>query len=93
MAHTQTYTLKYPFTIQGEEVTELRIRRPKMRDIKKFEGLTDDLEKSFVMLSDLAEITPAAVQELDPVDFSAATVMVAGFLGVSEEDIQEISKP
>ncbi|WP_224825759.1 phage tail assembly protein [Cognatishimia sp. MH4019] len=91
MAQTETYTLEYPFTYKGEEVTELTIRRPKMRDLKKFEGIKDNMKKSFTMLSDLAEIAPDAVEELDPVDFNAASVMIAGFLGVSEEEIQKIS--
>ena len=49
------------------------------------------MKKSFTMLSDLAEIAPETVEELDPVDFNAASVMIAGFLGVSEEEIQKIS--
>lgn len=91
MAHTETYELQYPFSHKGEEVTELTIRRPKMRDLKKFEGIKDKMKKSFTMLSDLAEIGPDTVEELDPVDFNAASVMIAGFLGVSEEEIQKIS--
>lgn len=91
MAHTETYELQYPFTHKGEEVTELNIRRPKMRDLKKFEAIKDKMKKSFTMLSDLAEISPDTVEELDPVDFNAASVMIAGFLGVSEEEIQKIS--
>ena len=41
MAHTETYELQYPFKHKGEEVTELTIRRPKMRDLKKFEGIQE----------------------------------------------------
>lgn len=91
MTHRETYPLKYPFTYQAEHITELTIRRPKMRDLKKFEGIRDKMQKSMVMLSDLAEIAPGAVEEMDPVDFNAASVMIAGFLGVSEAEIQKIS--
>lgn len=91
MARTETYTLEYPFTYKGEEVTELVIRRPKMRDLKKFDGIKDTMKKAFTMLSDLAEIEPGAVEELDPVDFNTASKLIADFLGVSEEEIQRLS--
>lgn len=91
MQHTETYTLEYPFTHKGAEYSELSIRRPKMRDLKKFEGIRDNMKKAITMLSDLAEIAPDTVEEMDPVDFNAASTMIAGFLGISEEEIQKLS--
>lgn len=91
MAQTETYRLEYPFTHKDEEYSELTIRRPKMRDLKKFEGIKDKMKKSITMLADLAEIAPEAVEEMDPMDFNQATALIAGFLGVSEEEIQRLS--
>ncbi|MFV0408679.1 MAG: phage tail assembly protein [Paracoccus sp. (in: a-proteobacteria)] len=72
--------LQYPITVAGEEITELRIRRPKMRDMKSANKVKDDLEKSLKMIVDLAEITPEAADELDPVDFSKAAGVVGNFM-------------
>lgn len=88
MAHNETYELKYPFTHKGEEFTELCIRRPKLRDLKKADKIKDELTKSISMLADLAEIETGAMDEMDPEDFNNASKIVARFLGVSEEDIQ-----
>lgn len=88
MAHSETYELKYPFTHKGEEITELNIRRPKLRDLKKADKIKDELTKSISMLADLAEIETGAMDEMDPEDFNNASMIVARFLGVSEEEIQ-----
>jgi hypothetical protein len=88
---TETCTLEYPFEHKGVQYDTLTIRRPKLRDLKKFEAIKDRMKKSITMLSDLAEIAPDAVEEMDPLDFNAASMMIAGFLGVSEEEIQRIS--
>lgn len=88
MSYTETLTLEYPFDFKGEDFSELTIRRPKMRDLKKAEGIKDELKKSVSMLANLAEIAPEAIDEMDPVDFNAASVIIARFLGVSEEAIQ-----
>lgn len=91
MPHCETLSLQYPFTHKGEEVTQLTIRRPKLGDIKRFEKVKDEMDKATKMLADLAEIAPDAVDQLDMVDFNAASEMIAGFLGVSAEDIRRSS--
>jgi hypothetical protein len=82
---TETVTLKYPFTHKGEEIVDLKIRRPKMRDMKKAEAVKDDLEKSLTMIALLAEVEPAVIEELDTEDFKAAADVVGKFMGVSEQ--------
>ncbi len=85
MAHTETITLEYPFTFQGEEITELTIRRPKMRDMKKSQKHKDDMEKSIAMIADLAEVDPKLIEELDTEDFGTVSAKVGEFMGVSAE--------
>ena len=89
--HSETLPLQYPFTHKGEEITQLTIRRPKLGDIKRFEKVKDEMDKATKMLADLAEIAPDVVDQLDMVDFNAASEMIAGFLGVSAEDIRRSS--
>ena len=85
MAHSETITLKYPFTYQGEEITQITIRRPKMRDMKKAQKHKDDMEKSIHMIADLAEVSPGLVEELDTEDFGAVSAKVGEFMGVSAD--------
>ncbi|WP_107497431.1 phage tail assembly protein [Thalassobius sp. I31.1] len=91
MSHTEIVTLQYPFTHKGEEITELTIRRPKIRDMQKSSTIKDDMKKAIAMMADLAEIEPAAIGEMDPEDFNEANKVIAGFLGVSEEQIQNFA--
>lgn len=85
MAHSETITLEYPFTFDGEEITEITIRRPKMRDMKKAQKHKDNMEKSIHMIADLAEVSPKLVEELDTGDFASVSKMLGEFMGVSEE--------
>lgn len=91
MSKSETMTLEHPFEYGGETYSELTIRRPKMRDLKKFEGIKDKFIRAITMLADLAEIAPDAVDEMDPIDFNAASAKIAAFMGVSEEEIQRLS--
>lgn len=83
----ETITLQHPFTFDGEKITELKLRRPKMRDMKKAQNHKDDLEKSIHMIADLAEVSPKLVEELDTEDFGAVSAKVGEFMGVSEDMI------
>lgn len=75
--------LKHPFEFNGEQVTTLSIRRPKLRDMKRVQKVKDDLEKSITMLADLAEVEPKLLEELDTEDFTRACDLLGEFMGVS----------
>lgn len=81
----ETITLQYPVTVDGEEITELRIRRPKMADLKRGQKHKNDLEKSIHLIADLAEVSPMVVEELDAADFATVSAKVGEFMGVSGE--------
>ncbi|MGD9918607.1 MAG: phage tail assembly protein [Paenirhodobacter sp.] len=80
-----TVTLKYPVKFQGEEVTSLTIRRPKMRDLKKMQGIKDEMEKAMTLIADLAEVDPKFVGELDPDDFKVLSDKVGEYMGASAD--------
>ena len=80
-----TIELQYPFEYKGERFTELTVRRPKMRDLKKAQGIKDELEKSMRMMADLTEVDPKVIDELDPVDFATLSDKVGEYMGVSAE--------
>lgn len=79
----ETITLQYPVTVDGEEITALHIRRPKMGDLKRGQKHKDDLEKTIHLIADLAEVTPKVVEELDTADFAAVSDKVGEFMGAS----------
>ncbi len=83
--HKETIELQFPFTHQGIEYSELSIRRPKMRDMKKAQQHKNDMTKSIHMMADLAEVTPAVIEELDTQDFKTVSDKLGEFMGVSAD--------
>lgn len=65
-------TLQYPVTVDGKTTESLSFRRPKVRDIKKLQaGKGSEADRSIALIVDLAEVPPAVIDELDPIDFAA----------------------
>jgi len=60
---------------QGNTITELKIRRPKVRDIRKMTGKTD-AEQSISLLSIVTGLVPEDLEELDIADFKRAAEVV-----------------
>jgi hypothetical protein len=75
-----TYQLKYPVTLDGETFTELTLRRPKFRDIARSQKVKGELDQIATMLSDLAEVSPKVVNELDAEDFTAIGEIIGNFM-------------
>ncbi len=73
-------TAQYPVTADGEVVTELRIRRPKIGDMKRLQKHKDELEKAIHMIANLAEVSPTVVEEMDAADFARVSEVVGGFM-------------
>jgi len=73
--------LKYPIMLEGVELKEISIRRPKARDLRDMESAGTDVEKSISMISALGGMPPDAVEDLDIADFSAASNLVAKMMG------------
>jgi len=73
--------LKHPITLEGEEVTQLTLRRPKVRDMlgADKQGGTD-AEKEIRIFANLCEVTPAVIEELDLADYQALQGVYQGFL-------------
>lgn len=80
MSDRITHRLKFPVTVDGQVTADLSLRRPKARDLIRANKIKDDLEKMVTMISDLAEVEPAVVQELDAADFAAVGELVGNFM-------------
>lgn len=78
--------LAHPTTIAGVSVSELRFRRPKVRDIKvaRAGGKADDFDLAVTLAANLAEVTPDDILGLDVADFKKVEEVISGFLQPSK---------
>ncbi|TEW23659.1 phage tail assembly protein, partial [Histophilus somni] len=57
---------------QGNNITELTIRRPKVKDMRKMRG-DNDLEQSISLIAIVTGLVPEDLDELDIVDVKRAS--------------------
>lgn len=82
---SQTHELKHPITIGGSDLLEVTLRRPKARDLRRFDAGSGNIAQSIDLMSDLAELPPSTIDELDAEDFQALSGILSGFLGKSPQ--------
>ena len=62
--------LDYPFSIAGQAVTELTVRRPKVKDLRKASRYGETAaEQEVGLLSSLTGCTPEDLDEMDAADY------------------------
>ncbi len=77
----QKIKLTEPIKIDGTLVSELTLRRPKIRDRLAVERMGNiDAEKEVALIANLASISREAVEELDLADYSKIQEVLQGFL-------------
>ena len=83
MTASTTVMLSIPVVVEGDTITEISIRRPKVRDLRALEDVTQgkssQLDQGAALLSLLAGIPEAAVEEMDATDFARVSEVIAGF--------------
>lgn len=76
-------TLQYPIRINGVELKEVLLRRPKVRDRLIVDKMTvSDAEKEIFLVANLAEISKEAVEELDLADYTKIQQKLQSFLSL-----------
>ena len=76
-----TITLQYPLQVNGHEVTEIRLRRPKVRDRLAVEKMSaSQAEKEVRFVANLCEMAPDEIEELDMADYTKIQETVTSFL-------------
>lgn len=77
----KTIKLDEPVTVDGREVTELQLRKPKVRDIHaaRRKGKTQE-EIELHLLADLCEVPPDAILDLTIGDYALLQEAIADFL-------------
>lgn len=74
-----TYTLKFPIERGSETVTQLDFIQPKVKHLKKLDGVTGDIAKTAKMIEICANIPPSTVDEIDAKDIAEIAKIVEGF--------------
>ena len=74
--------LSYP---PSEDLKELKIRRPKVRDIKEVMSLKDldDLDRDLILLEKLTGVPKQVLEELDIADWTKLQSALAEMMGNS----------
>ncbi|HBG94701.1 MAG TPA: phage tail assembly protein [Chromatiaceae bacterium] len=76
-----TIKLRYPLRVNGQEVTEIQLRRPKVRDRLAVEKMSaSQAEKEVRFIANLCEMAPDEIEELDMADYTKIQETVTGFL-------------
>ena len=76
-----TVQLTYPVQHGGQTITEITMRRTKVRDIERLDELTGDALRSVTLISDLSGQDPDVIREMDAADFKKLGEVVQDFLG------------
>jgi hypothetical protein len=79
----KTVRLSEPLSWEGREIIEIKISKPKVKDLKRMQaaldGVEDQLEQGIVMAATLTGLPAEAIEELDTDDFTALSGVIAGF--------------
>ncbi len=82
----QTIELKYPVEATGETITNLTMRRSKIKDrllVAKMKTASDE-EKEIRLFANLCEVEPKVIEELDEADYSSLQKVYLGFFNSEE---------
>jgi hypothetical protein len=66
----KSITLQYPIKIDGQEIKQLSMRRAKVRDQKIASQQGSSADQEIALFSNLCEVTPATIEELDMADYT-----------------------
>jgi hypothetical protein len=72
-----------PILHEDKEITQVALRRPKVRDLKALnaalEGVKDQLDQGIVLAATLTGLPVEVIEELDADDFTAISEVMADF--------------
>lgn len=76
-----TVELITPITVDGATLSQLTVRRPKVRDMLAMENTAkNDAEKEINLFANLCEVNPDSLYELDMSDYSKLQKAYQDFL-------------
>lgn len=72
--------LQFPVTVDGVTYAELTMRRCKVKDRRMAEKQPTDADKEVTLITNLCEVPPAVIDELDSADYAQCQKVLVGFL-------------
>jgi len=73
-----------PIRVEERMITEVTIRRPKVRDLRAIEKMRKpegtELDQGIAMAAALCDLPPEAMDEMDAADFAAVSEVLSSFL-------------
>lgn len=75
----EKYKLLFPIKADGQELKELTVRRPTVRDLKNSRRACDNSEQDLQLLADLTNIAPKDLENMDLADYNAIWEIVGKF--------------
>jgi len=81
MSAIEKLTLDHPFTADGKTLTEVSIRRPKVKDIRSVDKVKGDgdLQQGIVTVALLTGLSVEALDDMDAGDFARVSEVVGSF--------------
>lgn len=80
MAKSTTLKLAYPIDFQGAAIAELRVRRPKGKDMRFLPEGTASVDRMFPFLALLCGVEEGVFDEMDAADLTKLSKLVGDFL-------------
>ena len=84
MTDTASVKLARPIRVEERMVTEVTIRRPKVRDLRAMEKMREpegtELDQGIAMAAALCDLPLEAMDEMDAADFAAISEVLGSFL-------------
>ena len=84
MSKPKSVRLSQPIVWEDKTVTDVQIRRPKVKDLRAMERDTptsaNQIDQGVAMAALLTELPVEIIDEMDAVDFAAVSEVIAGFL-------------
>jgi hypothetical protein len=76
----ETIQLDHPITVDGKQITEIKLRRPKVSDIVAAKKSNkSDAEQEVAIIANLSMQSPETIMELDVADYGKLQKVLAGF--------------
>jgi hypothetical protein len=84
MTDSSLVKLVRPIRVEERMISEVTIRRPKVRDLRALEKMRQpegtELDQGIAMAAALCDLPLSAMDEMDAADFAAVSEVLGGFL-------------
>ncbi|APR98631.1 phage tail assembly protein [Wolbachia endosymbiont of Folsomia candida] len=81
----QTITLTEPITINGIAISELSMRKPKVRDLLAIDRIEGEALKEVALIANLVSVPKEAIEELEIADYVKVQKVLKDFLSPLEQ--------